>query len=135
MPNHLHVEWPRRAPQAGKHVLCAKPLTMQAREFEELTALRNQFGLIVADAFMIAHHPQLQWVRSLLQDGVIGRCVQTACSPTITETTQGLSATGLKLVVARSAMWDVIHWGPLSRRFCRILAAKDSHHESMQLDG
>jgi predicted dehydrogenase len=72
LPNHLHVEMTRKAIAAGKHVLCEKPMTMQADEFDELIALRDQSGLVVAEAYMIVHHPQWQRAHYLVEDGAIG---------------------------------------------------------------
>ena len=72
LPNHLHVEWTKKALRAGKHVLCEKPIALKAGEIDELMELRNQTGLHVAEAFMIVHHPQWQRARALFQDGVLG---------------------------------------------------------------
>ncbi|EHR69485.1 putative dehydrogenase [Burkholderiales bacterium JOSHI_001] len=73
LPNSLHVEWTLKAIQAGKHVLCEKPMAMRAEEFDALIAARDAAGVLVAEAFMIVHHPQWQRVRQLLADGAIGR--------------------------------------------------------------
>lgn len=72
LPNHLHVEWALKALEAGKHVLCEKPMTMRAEEFERLIDARDQSGLLAAEAYMIVHHPQWQRVRDLVQGGEIG---------------------------------------------------------------
>lgn len=72
LPNHLHVEWSLKALGAGKHVLCEKPMTMQAEEFDRLIAKRDETGLMAAEAYMIVHHPQWQRVRQMVQDGAIG---------------------------------------------------------------
>jgi predicted dehydrogenase len=73
LPNHLHVDWTRKALLAGKPVLCEKPIAMQADQIDALIALRDQTGLLAAEAFMIVHHPQWQRARALYQDGAIGR--------------------------------------------------------------
>ena len=73
LPNHLHVEWSLKALDAGKHVLCEKPMTLQAEEFDQLIAKRDQTGLLAAEAYMIVHHPQWQLTRKLIADGAIGR--------------------------------------------------------------
>lgn len=73
LPNHLHVEWVKRAVAAGKHVLCEKPIAMKASEINELISLRDKSGLLVAEAFMIVQHPQFVRARELVQDGAIGR--------------------------------------------------------------
>ncbi|WP_170445411.1 Gfo/Idh/MocA family protein [Ruegeria arenilitoris] len=75
LPNHLHVEWSLKALDAGKHVLCEKPMTMRAEEFETLIHKRDQTGLLAAEAYMIVHHPQWQHVRDLIADGAIGDLV------------------------------------------------------------
>ena len=72
LPNSLHVEWTRKALQAGKHVLTEKPIAMQADDIDSLIALRDQTGLQAAEAYMIVHHPQWHDARRLVQDGVIG---------------------------------------------------------------
>jgi predicted dehydrogenase len=73
LPNRLHVEWSLKAMQAGKHVLCEKPMAMHASEFEPLIAARDAAGVLAAEAFMIVHHPQWQRARQLLADGAVGR--------------------------------------------------------------
>jgi len=72
LPNHLHVDWTLKALEAGKHVLCEKPMTMQADEFDSLIAKRDATGLLAAEAFMIVHHPQWLRARQMVQDGAIG---------------------------------------------------------------
>jgi predicted dehydrogenase len=73
LPNRLHVEWSLKAMQAGKHVLCEKPMAMQAAEFDALIATRDAAGVVAAEAFMVVHHPQWQRARQLLAEGAIGR--------------------------------------------------------------
>ena len=73
LPNHLHVEWSLKALDAGKHVLCEKPMTMRADEFDALIDKRDRTGLLAAEAYMIVHHPQWQLVRKLIADGAIGK--------------------------------------------------------------
>ncbi|MCK9688581.1 Gfo/Idh/MocA family protein [Scleromatobacter humisilvae] len=73
LPNGLHVEWSLKAMQAGKHVLCEKPMAMQAGDFDRLIAARDAAGVVAAEAFMIVHHPQWQRARQLLADGAVGK--------------------------------------------------------------
>ncbi|MFZ0097066.1 MAG: Gfo/Idh/MocA family oxidoreductase [Gemmobacter sp.] len=82
LPNTLHLEWSLKAIAAGKHVLTEKPMTMQAAEFDQLIAARDASGLVVAEAYMIVHHPQWQKARDLIAEGAIGRLehVDTAFS-------------------------------------------------------
>jgi predicted dehydrogenase len=73
LPNHLHVPWSVRALEAGKHVLCEKPLAMTAAEAEQLLDAANQRPqLKVTEAFMYRHHPQWGCVRQLLDEGAVG---------------------------------------------------------------
>lgn len=72
LPNHLHVEWTKKAIAAGKHVLTEKPIAMVASEIDELIALRDKSGLLVAEAYMIVHHPQWVRAREILASGEIG---------------------------------------------------------------
>lgn len=75
LPNHLHVEWTKKALQAGKHVLCEKPIAMQAGQIDDLISLRDASGLLAAEAYMIVHHPQWQKAKQLYEDGAIGELV------------------------------------------------------------
>ena len=75
LPNHLHVEWSLKAMAAGKHVLCEKPMTLQADEFDQLIAARDASGVLAAEAYMIVHHPQFIRARELVQGGAIGDLV------------------------------------------------------------
>lgn len=72
LPNHLHVEWTLKALDAGKHVLCEKPIAMNESEFDQLIAARDKSGKLAAEAYMIVHHPQFQRARQLVQGGAIG---------------------------------------------------------------
>ncbi|MEM8572546.1 MAG: Gfo/Idh/MocA family oxidoreductase [Pseudomonadota bacterium] len=82
LPNAAHVEWTRRCLEAGKHVLCEKPLALKAEEIEALIAARDASGKFAAEAFMVTHHPQWHRVRDLVREGAIGalRHVQAAFS-------------------------------------------------------
>ncbi|MEM7090503.1 MAG: Gfo/Idh/MocA family oxidoreductase [Pseudomonadota bacterium] len=75
LPNHLHVDWTLKALDAGKHVLCEKPVTMHTSQFDALIEKRNQTGLLAAEAYMIVHHPQWQYTRDLIAEGRIGKLV------------------------------------------------------------
>ena len=72
LPNHLHVEWSIRALEAGKHVLCEKPIACSADEVRPLVEARDRTGLLVEEAVMVRDHPQWSRVRALIDDGRIG---------------------------------------------------------------
>ncbi len=80
LPNHLHVEWATKAAEAGKHVLCEKPIALEASEIDDLIALRDRTGLLIAEAFMILHHPQWIKARALYREGVLGRTTRVAAA-------------------------------------------------------
>ena len=73
LPNHLHVPWSIKALNAGKHVLCEKPIGLNAAEAEALLdAAQKHPQLKVMEAFMYRHHPQWQQARQLVVEGRIG---------------------------------------------------------------
>lgn len=73
LPNHLHLEWTKKAAEAGKHVLCEKPITLNANEVRELIEVRNQTGVKIQEAFMVRHHPQWLKIRELILSEKIGK--------------------------------------------------------------
>jgi predicted dehydrogenase len=72
LPNHLHVPWTLRAADAGKHVLCEKPIALNAAEARMLVDARDRNDVIIGEAFMVRVHPQWLEVRRLIADGRIG---------------------------------------------------------------
>jgi predicted dehydrogenase len=72
LPNHLHVPMSIRAAEAGKHVLCEKPIALSVAETRELIAARDNAGVKIGEAFMARTHPQ--WLRAaeLVREGRIG---------------------------------------------------------------
>ena len=83
LPNHLHVPWSIRALEAGKHVLCEKPIGLSAAEGQQLVEAGARFPhLKLMEAFMYRHHPQWVTARQLVRDGKIGklRTIQTMFS-------------------------------------------------------
>ncbi|MGA9937883.1 MAG: Gfo/Idh/MocA family oxidoreductase [Candidatus Acidiferrales bacterium] len=72
LPNTLHVEWTRRAAEAGKHVLCEKPIGVTAADAESLIAVRDRTGMKIEEAFMVRTHPRWLRTRELIRSGRIG---------------------------------------------------------------
>jgi predicted dehydrogenase len=72
LPNQLHFEWCVRALEAGKHVLCEKPLTLSAAEVERLIAVRDATGGHIEEAFGYRNHPQWDEIARLIDAGEIG---------------------------------------------------------------
>ena len=72
LPNHLHVPWSIKAAEAGKHVLCEKPIALNAAEARTLLAARDRAGVKIGEAFMVRTHPQWLRTRELIRAGRIG---------------------------------------------------------------
>ncbi|HUD22705.1 MAG TPA: Gfo/Idh/MocA family oxidoreductase [Acidobacteriaceae bacterium] len=72
LPNHLHVPWTIKAAEAGKHVLCEKPLSLNVAEAKTLLGVRTRTGVKIGEAFMVDCHPQWLRLRQLLDEGRIG---------------------------------------------------------------
>jgi predicted dehydrogenase len=75
LPNSLHATWIVRAAEAGKHVLCEKPLVITGEELDRVEAAVGAAGVHLAEAFMYRHHPQLATVRELIDAGKVGELV------------------------------------------------------------
>ncbi|MGH2411926.1 MAG: Gfo/Idh/MocA family protein [Chloroflexota bacterium] len=73
LPNSLHAEWTIRAAEAGKAILCEKPLALDAAEAQRVVDACTQHGVPLMEAFMYRHHPQNVRVRELVAQGAIGR--------------------------------------------------------------
>lgn len=82
LPNQLHVPWTIKAAEAGKHVLCEKPISLTVAEAESLLKVRERTGVKIGEAFMIRCHPQWHRAKALIDSGKIGplRCVMASFS-------------------------------------------------------
>jgi predicted dehydrogenase len=72
LPNHLHVPWSIRAAEAGKHVLCEKPVALDASQARKLFEAQARTGVKIGEAFMVRTHPQWLRARELVRAGRIG---------------------------------------------------------------
>jgi len=72
LPNHLHVPWSIKAMEAGKHVLCEKPVALNAAEAGTLMPVRDRAAVKIGEAFMVRTHPQWLRTRELIREGRIG---------------------------------------------------------------
>ena len=117
VPNHLHAEWSIRALQAGKHVLCEKPLAQSLGEVDAMAAASKKAGRVLMEAFMYRHHAQTRKVQELVASGAIGelRLIRGAFSFSLKEDGD------VRLVKAYGggALWDV---GCYPVSYSRILA-------------
>jgi D-xylose 1-dehydrogenase (NADP+, D-xylono-1,5-lactone-forming) len=72
LPNHLHYYWTLRALEAGKHVLCEKPLACNARQAREMAVSAKKAGLLLMEAFMYRFHPRSRRIKEMVADGFLG---------------------------------------------------------------
>jgi len=73
LPNHLHISWSAKAAEAGKHVLCEKPIALTAEEAGTLLEARDRASVLIQEAFMVRHHPQWRRARDIVRSGRIGK--------------------------------------------------------------
>jgi predicted dehydrogenase len=73
LPNHLHVEWTLAAIEAGKHVLCEKPMALVPADVDRIADASAHRDVVAAEAFMYRHHPLTSRVAALVAEGAIGR--------------------------------------------------------------
>src|SRR6202045_1629667 len=69
LANHLHVPWSIKAAEAGKHVLCEKPISLRVGEARTLLAARDRTGVKIGEAFMVKTHPQWLRTREIIRSG------------------------------------------------------------------
>jgi predicted dehydrogenase len=78
LPNHLHVPWTIKAAEAGKHVLCEKPISLTVEEATSLVAVRDRTGVQIEEAFMVRTHPQWLGALERIRSGKIGKIKSVA---------------------------------------------------------
>jgi predicted dehydrogenase len=79
LPNHLHVPWSIKAAEAGKHVLCEKPISLSVAEAKTLIAARDRTGMKIGEAFMVKTHPQWLRTKEIICSGAIGQLESAMC--------------------------------------------------------
>jgi xylose dehydrogenase (NAD/NADP) len=72
LPNHLHMEWTIKAAEAGKHVLCEKPIALTAEEAEKMAEACEKAGVQLAEAFMYRYNPRFERIQEIIRSGEIG---------------------------------------------------------------
>jgi predicted dehydrogenase len=89
LPNELHAPWTERALAAGKHVLCEKPIALDAAEAEKLNDAQIKSRKLLAEAFMVRFHPQWRRTKQIAASGSIGdvRAIQTLFAYHLTDPT------------------------------------------------
>lgn len=106
LPNDLHVEWVVKAAQAGKHILCEKPIALTKDEFKQMQRVCKENGVVFMEAFMYQFHPQYQVVKDFLTQGAIGdiKLYQSSHSFLLEDRTTNIRMDATK---GGGAMWDV----------------------------
>jgi D-xylose 1-dehydrogenase (NADP+, D-xylono-1,5-lactone-forming) len=113
LPNELHQTWVRAAADAGKHVLCEKPLALNVEEARAMVAYCEARGVVLMEAFMWRHQPRTVAVRKLVAEGRIGalRLIRSSFSFPIDEGDWRLDPTR-----GGGALWDVGCYGVSTAR-------------------
>lgn len=105
LPNHLHAEWTIKAVQAGKHVLCEKPLALSVDEVDAIKSAAHEHGRIVAEAFMYRHHPKTLKAQEIVKSGSLGTLKLIRGSFTFLLTREG--DVRLNPDMGGGSIWDV----------------------------
>jgi D-xylose 1-dehydrogenase (NADP+, D-xylono-1,5-lactone-forming) len=105
LPNHLHAEWTIKAVQAGKHVLCEKPLALSLADVDALDAAAHKHGKVVAEGFVYRTHPQALKVKQLIDSGKLGNIKLVRGSFTYSGTSP--DNIRLKPEMGGGGLWDI----------------------------
>ena len=105
LPNALHVEWTLRALDAGKHVLCEKPLAATAEDVDRVQAVALARQRVVAEAFMYRHEPMTARLLDLLSANAIGRVSHIAAGFTFAQSRE--HDVRLDKALGGGSLWDV----------------------------
>ena len=105
LPNHLHAEWTIKALEAGKHVLCEKPMALTMAEMDAMIAAAEKSGKVLTEAFMYRTHPQTLKVKEIVDSGALGRVRMVKGSYTYSME----STTDIRLdpTMGGGGLWDI----------------------------
>ena len=106
LPNHLHTEWIIKSLEAGKHVLCEKPMCLSLKEFHLIKQTVEKTGLHVMEGLMHLHHPQTQFWKSIVDNGELGE-VHTISSCFSFRLEQNTENYRWDPAAGGGALWDV----------------------------
>jgi xylose dehydrogenase (NAD/NADP) len=105
LPNHLHADWTIKSIQAGKHVLCEKPLALTLAEVDDISSAAENYGKVVSEAFMYRSHPQTLKACELVAGGKLGKIKRIRGSYTYPGTDPGNYR--WKPEMGGGGLWDV----------------------------
>ncbi len=107
LPNHLHVEWTRKAVEAGKHVLCEKPLALSVADVEDLIALRDSSGKLIGEAYAMFHQPRLQSLKQQFETKKYGTLESAHGVFYLTNTDPKNIRNAYDYTMGGGALWDI----------------------------
>ena len=105
LPNHLHTQWSIKAVEAGKHVLCEKPLALSLADVDAMTVAAGKAGRIIAEAFAYRAHPHMRKVKEIVSSGRLGRIKMVHGSFTFVMTNQ--DDIRWDPAMGGGALWDI----------------------------
>lgn len=105
LPNSLHPEWTVRALEAGKHVLCEKPLALSVEDVDRIQAAATRASRVAAEAFMYRHHPLTHAAESIVKSGRLGAIRGFKCAFTFPLAREGDAR--LDPALGGGSLWDV----------------------------
>ena len=105
LPNALHVEWTLRALDAGKHVLCEKPLALNPEDVDRVASVARARQRVVAEAFMYRHEPMTARVLAVVSSGVLGRLLSISAGFTFSQ--QRANDVRLDPALGGGCLWDI----------------------------
>jgi xylose dehydrogenase (NAD/NADP) len=120
LPNSMHAEWTIKAAEAGKHVLCEKPLANTIEEVDAMTVAAKKAGVVVMEAFMYRHHPQTLKVKEMVESGAIGKLQVIRGSFTFKISDEG--DVRLNSSLGGGSIWDIGCY-PIS--YARLIAGSE----------
>lgn len=120
LPNALHVEWTLRALDAGKHVLCEKPLALVPADVDRIAAVAQARSLVVAEAFMYRHEPLMAAILELVRGDAVGTPWLIAAGFSFTQSR--VPDVRLDAALGGGSLWDI---GCYAVSIARVVAGRD----------
>ncbi|MEM1096509.1 MAG: Gfo/Idh/MocA family oxidoreductase [Bacteroidota bacterium] len=120
LPNHLHAEWTIKAVEAGKHVLCEKPIALTSADVTAIADAAKAHDRIVTEGFMYRHHARTKRVQQLVADGVLGELV--LIKGAFTFTIADVHKIRLDPAMGGGSLWDV---GCYPVSFARMITGEE----------
>ena len=120
LPNSMHCEWTVKAAEAGKHILCEKPLATSTKDCQRMIDAANRNNVVLVEAFTHRWNPHLRKARQLVADGTIGKV--TTIDAALCFTAEPDNNVRYSTELAGGALWDVGCYAVYAARF--VLAAE-----------